>query len=449
MDFRRVSVRQLLSFSSEPKSFKLCGTVKTVRRDGNCVEVEVFDGSSFHAVLIEVPEALQPAEALTQWTTVEVTGDWHPDKNRIIASEVRVFGVSDPSTNPLNANALTHGTHPHLRLRDPWHALLLRFRSEVIAAIHSVLATHPEGPFHQVHHPVITHTDCEGGAEVFPVLTQKSKKDDAVQVDDFFGGTRFLTVTAALHGEAFTMGLDRVWMLAPCFRAERSVEDRHLAEFWMLEVSMNWVEEVEVLMRVCEDFLRGLVEKLRKSPAACEVLEVVGREGTTSVSAAEIRRRWELLTQGDWPRITHAEAVRMMQDAEEVGEADFELKPGLETDLSAEHEMFLLDHFQRPVFVTHYPSKIRLFSALQSRAPQSSSDIQTTESVDLLLPGIGEVFSGGLREHRLEKLIETMREKGFFRSCDAKAGKAKGGEYPFLHDDESLDSLEWFADLRR
>ncbi|KAF2166945.1 hypothetical protein M409DRAFT_22994 [Zasmidium cellare ATCC 36951] len=368
---------------------------------------------------------------------------------RIVASQVRVFGVSDSSSNPLNAGALTDGSHSHLRLQNPWHSLLMRFRSEVISAVHGYLATHAEGPFHQVHHPVITHTDCEGGAEVFPVLTQKSKNDDAAQVDDFFGGRRFLTVTAAIHGEAFTMGLDRVWMLAPCFRAERSQDDRHLAEFHMLEISMNYSEELEPLMKLCEEFLRGLVERLRNSPAACEVLEVVGRRDTTRVSAAELRWRWELLTQSDWPRITHADAIRMMKEAEAVGNAKFQMRPRPETDLATEHEMFVLHHFQRPVFVTHYPSKIRLFSALQSPAPQSLTGIQTTESVDLLLPTIGEVFSGGLREHRLEKLIEVMREKGFFRSCGAKTGVTKGGEYPFLRDDESLDSLEWFADLRR
>ena len=103
-----------------------------------------------------------------------------------------------------------------------------------------------------------------------------------------------------------------------------------------------------------------------------------------------------------------------MLDAVSKGKVEFQQTPGREIDFSTEHEMFILDHFQRPVFVTHYPTKIRLFSALQSPPPQGEAGIQTTESVDLLLPGIAEVFSGGLREHRLDKLIQVMREKRFF-----------------------------------
>lgn len=447
---QRVSIRQLLSNSDQARPFRINGIVKSVYQTNiNGTSLEVLDGSPFHTALVQIPKSLSvDKERLGPWATVEIKGHWQPDDSRIIASEVRILGTSESSSNPLNGRAIADGNHSHLRLRNPWHALLMRFRSEVVSAIQMTLAAHPEGPFHQVHHPVITFTDCEGGAEVFPVLTQQSKSSDALLRDSFFGGRRYLTVTAAIHGEAFTMGLDRVWMLAPCFRAERSQDDRYLAEFHMLEISMNYVEELESLLQLCEEVLRGVIETLRASPVAQELFEVVGRDDTTAVSAENLHRRWEMLTARKWPRMTHAEAMRMMEDAEATGSVKFEHPPGPEVALSTEHDLFLLDHFQNPVFVMHYPTKIRLFS-LQSPAPQTSSQPQTTESVDLLLPTIGEVFSGGLREHRLERLVEVLREKGFFRFCEAKTGAAEGGKYPFLRDDESLDSLEWFADLRR
>lgn len=363
-------------------------------------------------------------------------------------SNAQVLGQSD-LTNPLNNGPSATLAHPHLRLRTPWQGLLMRFRSATLAALTDYFLNHPEGPFHQVHHPVITWTDCEGGAEVFPVLTQNSKNASAVLRDEYFGGRRYLSVTAAIHGEAFAMGLDRIWMLAPSFRAERVVDDRHLAEFHMLEIAMNYVESLDPLLKLCENLARGLIERLRSSPVGKELLQSVGRSATTPICTTELESRWSLLCEPDWPRITHAEAVALMLDAAGKGKFDFKQMPSPEIDFSTEHEMFLLEHFKRPVFVTHYPTKIRLFSALQSPPPQGENGIQTTESVDLLLPGIAEVFSGGLREHRVDKLVQVMREKSFFNESNAALGLERGGDYPYVREGESLDSLRWFADLRR
>jgi asparaginyl-tRNA synthetase len=202
-------------------------------------------------------------------------------------------------------------------------------------------------------------------------------------------------------------------------------------------------------MSLCEDFARGLVERLQQSPAAKELFTSAGRPDTTPLNSAQLQGRWDLLAEPDWPRITHAQAANMMMEAEREGRAIFDQPPGPEIDFSTEHEMFILEHFKRPVFVTHYPTRIRLFSALQSPPPEGGNGIQTTETMDLLLPGVAEVLSGGLREHRLDKLIEVMRNKHFFRENDATLDLEDGGNYPHLQRGESLDSLKWFADLRR
>ncbi|GAB7358912.1 hypothetical protein MBLNU230_g4133t1 [Neophaeotheca triangularis] len=412
--------------------------------------ITIHDGSTIRPLRARIEQPSQTIKDLPKWSTIQLQGNRilsQDQKHELQVSDAKVLGLSDAS-NPLNHGPSATLAHPHLRLRTPWQGLLMRFRSATIAAITEYFATHPEGTFTQVHHPVITHTDCEGGAEVFPVLTQRSKKNTVLR-DEFFGGRRYLSVTAALHGEAFAMGLDRVWMLAPSFRAERVLDEKHLAEFHMLEVAINYVEALEPLLEMCEDFARGLIQRLRASPVGRELLESVGRAGTTPVTSSELRARWELLCEPNWPRITHAEAVALMLDAVSGEETNFDEKPGPEIDFSTEHEMFLLQHFKRPVFVTHYPTKIRLFSALQSPPPSTENGVQTTESVDLLLPGVAEVFSGGLREHRLDKLVEVIREKDFFKESNAGMGLEKGGDYPYVREGESLDSLTWFADLRR
>lgn len=431
----------------------LRGSVDSIASKDDDSTIIIHDGSTIRQLAVHISEDLDFIDRLTPWTNIEITGVPGSSSGHAIdfqATNVRILGHSD-SSNPLNRGPAATLAHPHLRMRTLWHGLLMRFRSATTAAITDYFLNHPEGPFHQVHHPVITWTDCEGGAEVFPLLTQDTKRQTATLKDDYFGARRYLTVTAAIHGEAFAMGLDRVWMLAPSFRAERVIDDRHLAEFTMLEIALNYVESLDPLLKLCENFARGLVERLRQSPVGQELLANVGRPETTPVTRSELEARWNLLTQSDWPRLTHSQAVDLMIAAESEGRIKFQQTPGSETDFSTEHEMFILDHFQRPVFVTHYPTKIRLFSALQS-PPPGPDGVQTTESVDLLLPGQAEIFSGGLREHRLDKLIEVLRKKQFFRFFDENnpsEGPKVGSDYPYLQEGESLHSLEWFADLRR
>ncbi|KAM0713483.1 hypothetical protein Q7P37_010445 [Cladosporium fusiforme] len=429
------------------------GSVDSVYREGEASTIVIHDGSTIRQLPVRLSGHQTVIDSLISWTVVEFSGlrgSSLEHSCELQATNLRILGHSD-SSNPLNHGSAAALAHPHLRLRTLWHGLLMRFRSATTAAITDYFLHHPGGSFHQVHHHVITWTDCEGGAEVFPVLTQNSKQQTAALKDDYFGARRYLTVTAAIHGEAFAMGLDRIWMLAPSFRAERVVDDRHLAEFTMLEIAMNYVESLDPLLELCEDFTRGLVERLRQSKVGEELLANVGRPETTPVTRDELEARWKLLTDPNWPRVTHAEAVDMMVAAESDGQVKFQQTPGPEIDFSTEHEMFILEHFKRPVFVTHYPTKIRLFSAMQSPCP-SPGGIQTTESVDLLLPGQAEIFSGGLREHRLDKLVEVLRAKQFFKpseTCEPTGGMGNSGSYPHLRHNESLNSLEWFADLRR
>jgi len=446
----------IASFLDLPKidtAVTVSGTVDHVSTQptGGIQSIKIHDGSTVRQLKATFGPSVHVPNGLSRWWTIQLQGErvlGELQQYEMQISNAKVLGRSDLS-NPLGHGAAAVLANPHLRLRTLWHGLLMRFRSSALAAITDYFSKHPDGPFHQVHHPVITWTDCEGGAEVFPVLTQTTKGSSAMLKDEYFGSRRYLSVTAAIHGEAFAMGLDRIWMVAPSFRAERIIDNRHLAEFHMLEIAMNYVESLGPLLDLCEDFARGLIERLRSSPVTKELFDNVGRADTTAIHRAELEARWDLLCEAKWPRITHAEAVALMSAAESRGEASFGKKPGPEVDFSTEHEMFILDHFRRPVFVTHYPTKIRLFSALQSPPPSEKGDVQTTESVDLLLPGVAEVFSGGLREHRLDKFVNVMREKNFFNSTADPLGEDCGDDYPCLKEGESLRSLKWFADLRR
>lgn len=316
---RRLTIARFFDLSELDFRILISGTVDEISSEesGSIGIITIHDGSTIRPLTAHLGEIVHTLNGLSKWSTIQLQGDRMIGSAGVFemrVSNARVLGQSDP-TNPLNNGPSATLAHPHLRLRTPWQGLLMRFRSATLAALTDYFLNHPEGPFHQVHHPVITWTDCEGGAEVFPVLTQNSKSASAVLRDEYFGGRRYLSVTAAIHGEAFAMGLDRIWMLAPSFRAERVVDDRHLAEFHMLEIAMNYVESLDPLLKLCENLARGLIERLRSSPVGKELLQSVGRSATTPICTTELESRWSLLCEPDWSRITHAEAVALMLDA--------------------------------------------------------------------------------------------------------------------------------------
>ena len=432
--------------------------------------IDLSDGSTVETIRAVLPIA--EASSVSAGATLQLSGLWtsrdfQVDKQQCSSLQVsgwRVLGEADPKSFPSIAdrNSLDFlRRNPHLRIRTPYYALLARFRSVVVSALSHFFDSHPDGPFYQVHLPVITWTDCEGGNEVFSVSSQVSKKQGSAQSDSFFADRKFLQVSAVFHAEAFVLGLDRIWTLSPCFRAERIDDDRHLAEFWMLEVAVNYVESLDDILRLIKEMIHAMVDHLKSSSVGKEVLHCLiyaeCDQGHPRQVTKTLLDRWDLLLTSEWPVITHADAVELMLKATVKSNITFMKIPRDGSDLKEEHENYLVDHFKSPVFLTHFPTKARLFSALQSphkvqtddRADASKKQYQTTEAFDLLLPGVAEVCSGGLREHRLETMLQVMRDKEFFSRNESATSTSSANQYPGLLSNESLESLEWFADLRR
>lgn len=433
----------------------LVGTIQEVRFSQESNVLVVTDHSTIKPVSVHLKRTIT---AFSEGMTIRVSGLWskprpstgaasaneyiHPDAE-ILSAEVEVVGTLISGPNPVTAKDTSPETlwrNPHLRIRLPYYALLARFRSVVVSALTMFFDQHPGGPFYQVHLPIIHWTDCEGGNEVFSIFNQTSKQKGSQENDRFFGDRRYLAVTAALHGEPFVQGLGRIWTLAPCFRAEGMDDDRHLAEFWMLEIALDHITELDVLFELMETMLNVLVTYLRNS--------AVGKEMLEHSEQKDLHRRWEMLSNSPFPRIKVQDAIELLKSAQLEGRASFSNPPEQGGDLKAEHEIFLVKHFNSPVFLTHFYTNTRLFTALQSSPPDPNISLKTTttESFDLLLPDIAEVCSGGLREHRLDVLLQVMRRKGFFKNS---APEGEPANYPGLQTGEALRSLEWFADLRR
>lgn len=306
----------------------------------------------------------------------------------------------------------------HLRPRIPANANLLHLRSNIISTLTAFFV---ERSFIQCHTPIITPSDCEGAGEVFTIT----------RPENFFGAPKYLTVSSQLYLEALTAAIPKVWTLSPAFRAEKSDTPRHLSEFYMLEVEIAFIDTLDPLVALIEDMVKTLIRSISTSRLGKETLFAVGDEG----KARELEERWEGLLERPWSRITYTEAISRLSSAVEQGEVQFISPPVWGATLQAEHERFLAQTvFNGPVFVTDYPKSLKPFYMLPSAgtAPTPGGG-ETVACFDLLVPAVGELIGGSLREHRYDELLAEMQKRGM--------AVGDGGE------DE--ESLRWYLELRK
>lgn len=325
-------------------------------------------------------------------------------------------------------------TIPHLRWRTPLNSTLLRLRSDASALLTRFFF---DRGFQQCHTPIITSSDCEGAGEVFQVVAGSGPGPE------FFRDPKYLTVSAQLHVEALAQALGNVWTLSPTFRAEQSDTSRHLSEFYMLEVEMNFVRDMGEVMDLVQSMLASLAAGLQQLGAAKELSQnrLDAKEPSERgafddlVDREQLQRRWRGLTvPHSWPRITYTAAIEALQAAP----GPFEHPPVWGSGLHSEHERYLAQTLgydeggdaSMPVFVTHYPREIKAFYMPRSACPPPQGP--TVDCFDLLVPGIGELAGGSMREHRLAELEDNMRLHGL----EVAAGRQR-------------NSMSWYLDLRR
>jgi asparaginyl-tRNA synthetase len=248
--------------------------------------------------------------------------------------------------------------------------------------------------FTYAHTPIITSNDAEGAGETFRVMPAPSSRASHgpdIQDTEFFGKPSYLTVSSQLHLEALSNGVARVWTLSPCFRAERSQTSRHLAEFWMLEAEWAFVYSVDDLCSVVEASIKHVLRL--DSPDWNLLQKDVGVSRAPMAASSE----------ASWARITYTDAIHELQKCG----VHFQFAPTWGAALQSEHERWLADSFARgPIFVTDYPSAIKPFYMRQN------DDGKTVACFDLLVPQIGELVGGSLREERPTLLEAAIQRQG-------------------------------------
>ena len=408
---KRIEIINALQLAGEGQLINVRGWVRSRRGNKNVSFIALNDGSTIKNIQIVVDLAVFPEEQLKPVTTgscISATGHLVASQGsgqavEIQLTELEVYGTADPEQYPLQKKGLSMEylrTIAHLRPRTNTFGAVFRIRHNMAMAIHQYFHEHG---FFYFHTPIITASDCEGAGQMFQVTTKNLynlKKDDEGKIDysdDFFGKQTSLTVSGQLEGELAAMALGKIYTFGPTFRAENSNTPRHLAEFWMIEPEVAFIQKDE-LMDLEEDFIKYCVRwALEKCQDDLQFLNQFVDKGLIA--------RLESVVNTDFVRLTYTEGIEILQKAVKNGKK-FEFPCSWGEDLASEHERYLVEeHFGKPVIMSDYPKDIKAFYM------KINEDDKTVQGTDVLFPQIGEIIGGSVREESLDKLNAEIERR--------------------------------------
>ncbi|NGP43742.1 asparagine--tRNA ligase [Bacillaceae bacterium SIJ1] len=347
------------------------------RSSGKIAFLQLRDGTGFiQGIVVKAADEdiFTKAKALTQETSMYVTGLVKADERSPLGVELEVTDIEiihEAVDYPITPKE--HGTeflmdHRHLWLRSSKQHAQMVIRDQIIRATYEFF--HKEG-FVQVDAPILTSTSAEGTTELFHTK--------------YFDEDAYLSQSGQLYMEAAAMALGRVYSFGPTFRAEKSKTRRHLIEFWMIEPEMAFCTHEESLA-IQEAYVQHLVSS---------VLE------HCSVELQTLNRDPEMLKKilAPFPRITYTKAIELLHEKgfDDIVWGD---------DFGAPHETAIADHFDLPVFITHYPTSLKAF--YMKPDPNNSAVV---ECADLIAPeGYGEIIGGSARIDDLALMEERYKE---------------------------------------
>ena len=409
---KRTEIIDALQLAGEGQLINVRGWVRSRRGNKNVSFIALNDGSTIKNIQIVVDLANFPEENLKPVTTgscISATGHLVASQGsgqavEIQLTELEVYGTADPEQYPLQKKGLSMEylrTIAHLRPRTNTFGAVFRIRHNMAMAIHQYFHEHG---FFYFHTPIITASDCEGAGQMFQVTTKNLynlKKDEEGKIDysdDFFGKQTSLTVSGQLEGELAAMALGKIYTFGPTFRAENSNTPRHLAEFWMIEPEVAFIQKDE-LMDLEENFIKYCVRwALEHCQDDLQFLNQFVDKGLIA--------RLESVVKTDFIRLTYTEGINILQEAIKNGKK-FEFPCTWGDDLASEHERYLVEeHFNKPVIMSDYPKDIKAFYM------KINEDDKTVQGTDVLFPQIGEIIGGSVREESLDKLNAEIERRG-------------------------------------
>ena len=426
---KRTKVIDALQSTNYGQPICLKGWVRTHRSSKAVDFIALNDGSTIKNVQIVVDPAKFDAEQLKLITTgscIAVNGTLVESPaagqaSEVNASEIEILGLcgSDYPMQKKGQSFEVMRKNAHMRLRTNTFGAVMRIRHNMAMAIHTYFHEHG---FFYFHTPLITASDCEGAGNMFQVTTKnlydlrKDENGKIIYDDDFFGEQTSLTVSGQLEGELGATALGAIYTFGPTFRAENSNTPRHLAEFWMVEPEVAFIDQEE-LMDLEEDFIKYCV---RWALDNCrDDLEFLNK----MIDKTLIERLESVLTDS-FVRLPYTEGIRILQEAISNGHK-FEFPCNWGDDLASEHERYLVEeHFRKPVIMTDYPREFKSFYMKQNdpvdggNADGASVGYRgavapgpTMQGTDVLFPQIGEIIGGSVREESYDKLMAEINRR--------------------------------------
>ena len=407
---KRTKVVDALVSTDFGKDINVKGWVRSHRSSKAVDFIALNDGSTIKNIQIVVDPSLVDADLLKSITTgacLSVVGTLVESQgagqaSEIQCKEIEVYGLC-PGDYPMQKKGQSFEymrKYAHLRLRTNTFGAVFRIRHHMAMAIHRYFHEHG---FFYFHTPIITASDCEGAGEMFQVTTKNLynlEKDEEGRIkydDDFFGKTTSLTVSGQLEGELGATALGAIYTFGPTFRAENSNTPRHLAEFWMIEPEVAFLEQ-QGLMDLEEDFIKYCVKWALDN--CKDDLEFLNKRIDKGLIA-----RLEGVLKEDFVRLTYTEGIRILEEAVKAGQK-FENPVSWGVDLASEHERYLVEHhLRKPVIMTDYPKDIKAFYM------KINEDGRTVQGTDVLFPQIGEIIGGSVREENYDKLMGEVERR--------------------------------------
>ncbi len=405
----------------EDKDVTLEGWVRNNRNQSNFGFIDFNDGTYFKSLQLVYDKELKDFNTISKirvGSAIRVNGtivksEGSGQSHEMKVKSVEVLGDS-PEDYPIQPKRHTREflrEVAYLRPRTNLFNAVFRVRSVAAQAIHEYFQSNNYVYFHS---PIITGADCEGSGEMFKLTTLdmnnlplgEDKKVDFKK--DLFGKQTYITGSGQLHAETFALAYKKVYTFGPTMRTENSNTKTHANEFWMIEPEVAFCD-LEGIMNIEEEMLKYVVKYvLDKCPLEIDFFDKFVEKG--------LKEKLNKVINSKFVRITHKEAITLLKEAK----VDFEFKPEYGEDIAKEHERYITEYFNGPVFITNWPKDIKAFYM------KLNDDNETVAAVDLEVPGSGELIGGSQREDDYDKLIKRMEELNIPK-----------------------DDLEWYTNLRR
>lgn len=382
------------------------GWIRNHRKQKEFGFIDFSDGTCFDHIQIVYDDKLEDFESIQKYhvgSAIRVEGKVveSPKENQAFelqATEVILLGdcPEDYPIQPKKHSREFLREQAYLRPRTNLFQAVFRIRSVAAYAIHKYFQDRGYVYFHA---PILTASDCEGAGEMFHVtcfdLDKVPMCEGVVDYNkDMFQTEASLTVSGQLEAETFALAYKKTYTFGPTFRAENSNTKVHANEFWMIEPEIAFCD-LEGDMEIMEEMLKYIVDYvLKHCPSEMKFLDQFVEKG--------LIEKLEKLVKSTFTRITHKETIDILKKAD----MKWEFEPEYGEDIAKEHEKYITEYFNGPVFITDWPKDIKAFYM------KLNEDNETVAAVDLEVPGAGEIMGGSQREESLEKLIARMDELG-------------------------------------